>query len=351
MTKFAILGDVHLGVRGDLPIFYDYSAKFFDLMIEDLVKRDIKTIFQLGDLFDRRKYINFQTLNNAKQLFFDKLQTVEITFHTLVGNHDIYFRESLAINSSSLVLAKYDNVKIYQEPTTLDFNGTSIDLIPWICKENENQIYDLIKNSKSDICMGHFEISGFAMYRGMESHEGLSIDLFEKYEKVFSGHYHTKSQKNNIMYVGTPYEMIWQDYADPKGYHIFDTETRKIEFVQNPFTIFKRIEYDDTKELVNLDSLDLDDCFVKLVIINKTNLYKFDQFVQKLYNKKAYEIKIIEDISESSYGEIDESIDLEDTMSVVSNYIDSISENEVAEKDRLKHFMKSLYVEALSTQC
>lgn len=351
MSKFIIVGDCHFGVRGDLPIFYTYSSKFFDLIINNLIENKITDIFQLGDLFDRRKYINFKTLEQAKHIFFNKIRDAGITLHTLVGNHDIFYRESLEVNSSSLVLGEYYNVKIYQKPTTIVYDNTTIDIIPWICKENEQEIIEFIDKSKSDICLGHFEISGFAMYRGMESHEGLSINMFEKYERVFSGHYHTKSQKDNIMYVGTPYEMTWQDYADPKGYHIFDTETRTIEFIQNPYSIFVKVEYDDTKELPDLNKLDLVDCFVKLIVINKTDLYKFDQFVQRLYNKKIYEIKIIEDMSASNSGEIDESINLEDTMSVVSTYIDSLPENEINEKDKLKHFMKSLYIQALNTQC
>lgn len=348
MSKFAILGDTHFGCRNDLILFHKHFEKFYDMMIEDLVKQEVTDVFQLGDLFDRRKYINFQSLKESKRYFFDRLREHNITLHTLIGNHDIFYRESLQVNSQSLVLGEYKNIEIYDEPYTVMFGGTSIDIIPWICKDNEQEVAEFIRNSKSDLCMGHFEIAGFAMYRGMESHEGLSMDMFEKYEQVFSGHYHTKSQKGNIMYVGTPYEMTWQDYNDPKGYHLFDNNTRSVQFYQNPYTIFVRLDYDDSKEIVSLDSLDLADCFVKLVVTNKTDLYKFDNFVQKLYNKGAYEIKIVEDLSEFNDGEIGEEIDLEDTMDVLSNYIDSIETD--ADKEKIKSFMKSLYVEAVNIE-
>lgn len=346
--KIAILGDTHFGCRNDLVLFHKHFEVFYDRMIAELVEQDIKHIFQLGDLFDRRKYINFHSLRESKRYFFNKLQERGITLHTLVGNHDIFYRESLEVNSQSLILGEYNNVIIYDKPASVHVDGTTIDIIPWICKDNEKEISNFIHDSKSDLCFGHFEIAGFAMYRGMESHEGLSEQLFEKYELVCSGHYHTQSKKGNITYVGTPYEMSWQDYNDPKGYHLFDTEDRSMTFFQNPDTIFCRLDYDDTKEMVSLDALDLKDRFIKLVVTNKTDLYKFDQYIQKLYSKGCYEIKIVEDMSEFSDGEIGEEINLEDTMDVLSNYIDSIETD--ADKEKIKSFMKSLYVEAINLE-
>lgn len=346
--KFCILGDTHWGCRNDLPLFYKHFETFYSTMINDLVEAGITDVFQLGDLFDRRKYINFKTLNESKRIFFDKLQEANIRLHVLVGNHDIHMRESLEINSPSLVLKEYSNIIVYTSPTTIDYNGTSIDIIPWICKDNEVEVLNFIKQSKSDLCFGHFEIASFAMYRGLESHEGLPIEMFEKYELVCSGHYHTRSKKDNITYVGTPYEMCWQDYNDPKGYHIFDTESRDLDFVHCGLPIFVRLDYDDTKEMVPLESLDLRDCFIKLVVTNKTDLFKFDNYVQKLYSKGCYEIKIVEDMTEFSDGEIGEEIDLEDTMDVLSNYIDSIETD--ADKDKIKQFIKSLYIEAINVE-
>lgn len=345
--KIAILGDTHLGARGDLKVFHEYFEKFYSQFFFPTIKDlDVKHIIQLGDLFDRRKYINFFTLSESKRYIFDQLEG--ITFNTLVGNHDIYWRESLEVNSPSLVLGEYKNVHIHSKPSTIVIDNTSIDIIPWICKENEQEIFDFINKSKSDICVGHFEIAGFSMYRGTEAHNGLNGNLFSKYELVLSGHFHTRSKKENIVYTGVPYEMCWSDYNDPKGFHIFDTETRELTFYQNPYTIFYRIEYDDTKEILDLDSVDLKDCFVRLVVVNKSDLYKFDAYVNKLYNKGCYEIKIIEDLSEFSEGVVDDDINLEDTLSVLSNYIDSIETD--YDVDKVKTFMKTLYIEAVNTE-
>lgn len=348
--KIAILGDTHFGARNDLKVFHEFFKEFFiDQFIPYLIANDIKIVFQLGDLFDRRKYINYYSLDECKRYFFDRLNEHGIILHTLVGNHDIYWRESLAVNSSSLVLGEYYNINVHQDPVTIEIQDTYIDIIPWICPENEREITEFISKSKSDICIGHFEIAGFSMYRGMECHDGLSRDMFNKYEQVWSGHYHTRSKQENITYVGTPYEMTWQDYADPKGFHTFDLETRTLEFIQNNSTIFIKLEYDDSNgDPIDLREYNLANTFVKLVVIKKTDYYKFDKFINTLYSKGCYDIKIIEDLSEFSDGEVGEEINLEDTISVLSHYIDSIQTD--LDKEKVKSYMKSLYVEALNSE-
>lgn len=346
--KICVLGDTHLGCRNDLQLFHDHFEKFYKWLFDKLEQEGVTDIIQLGDLWDRRKYINFNTLSRARHYFFDELKRRNITMNTIVGNHDIYWRESVDINSSDLLLKDYSNVHVNQCPVTVNFDGTLVDIIPWICTDNEAEVKQFIASSKSDICAGHFEIASFSMYRGIESHDGLPVDMFSKYEQVWSGHYHTRSRKDNIIYCGTPYEMTWQDYNDPKGFHIFDTDTRELVFWQSPFTYFVRLEYNDTQELFDLNCVDLKDCFVKLIVTHKTDLYKFDNFINQLYNKSCYEVKIIEDLSQFEDGEIGEEVNLEDTIDVLSEYIDSIDTD--ADKEKIKTFMKTLYIEASNVE-
>jgi hypothetical protein len=299
-------------------------------------------------LFDRRKYINFNTLALAKDYFFNPIASRGLHFYTLLGNHDIFWKESLEVNSTGLVLGEY-NINLIDEPTKIEIENTSIDMIPWICKENQKEVFEYIDQSKSDLCFGHFEIAGFPMYKGMVGHHGLSHEMFSKYERVLSGHYHTRSKQENIEYVGTPYEMTWQDYNDPRGFSVFDTETRELEFIRNPYTIHEKITYDDKNhDPIDLSTIDIKDKYVKLAVVNKTDLYKFDQFVNEMYTKDAYEIKIIEDFSEFNDGEISTDINIEDTMSILSNYVDSVETEE--NKEEIKSVLKELYLEAINQE-
>jgi len=282
-------------------------------------------------------------------MFFDKLETMGIRVYMLAGNHDTYYKNTNDVNSPDLLLKEYSNITVIDSPSEIIIDDTKICMMPWICPENYTESLAMLTSTEAEICMGHFEISGFAMYRGMESHEGLSKEIFNKFDLVFSGHYHHRSNDNHIYYLGNPYELTWQDYNDPRGFHLFDLSTRELEFINNPYTMFSRIEYDDKEKIpIDLDAHDLTDKFVKLIVVNKTDYYKFDKFIQKLYNKGCAEIKIVEDLSEFEDGEVGEEINLEDTLSVLSNYIESIETD--VDKEHVKNFMKSLYTEAINIE-
>jgi hypothetical protein len=187
------------------------------------------------------------------------------------------------------------------------------------------------------------------MYRDSECHDGLSKEVFKKFDKVFSGHFHHKSDDGQIHYLGNPYELTWQDYGDPRGFHLFDTETRKLTFIKNPYTLFERFEYDDT--LFDPDSIDMSifaDKYAKVIVVNKTDFYKFDKFITKLNESNSLDVRIIENFSEFEDGKIDDTVQLEDTQSILTSYIDSLEDCELDKKNRLKSFMKGLYIEAIA---
>jgi DNA repair exonuclease SbcCD nuclease subunit len=348
--KVIIITDQHFGARNDSIAFLDFFQKFYDnTFFPTLDASGIDTVLVLGDTFDRRKYVNFYALDRAKKMFFDKLEERGITVYMLAGNHDTYFKNTNEVNSPDLLLAEYNNIEVIDEPKTINVNGFEVCMLPWICPENYQQSLDEIKNTTSTICMGHLEIAGFAMYRGMESHEGFSAETFNKFDLVFSGHYHHRSNDRNIHYLGNPYELTWQDYNDPRGFHLFDFTTRQLDFVENPYRMFERLEYTDKEvEPIDLDQLELKDKYIKLVVLEKTDFYKFDKFIQKLYNKGCHEIKIVEDFSEFQEGEINEEINLEDTVSVLSNYIESIETD--VDKEKVKSYMRGLYTEAINIE-
>jgi DNA repair exonuclease SbcCD nuclease subunit len=348
--KVAIITDQHFGARNDSIAFLDFFQKFYDnTFFPALELHGITTVLILGDTFDRRKYVNFYSLQRAKEMFFDKLEAMGISVHMLAGNHDTYYKNTNDVNSPDLLLKEYLNINVIDSPKDIIIDDTKICMVPWICAENYTDSINTINSTEAEICMGHFEIAGFSMYRGMESHDGFSKEIFNKFDLVFSGHYHHRSNDKHIYYLGNPYELTWQDFNDPRGFHLFDLSTRELEFISNPYTMFTRLEYDDKEvQPIDLDALDLTGKYVKLIVVNKIDYYKFDKFIQKLYTKGCYEIKIVEDLSEFEDGEVSEEINLEDTLSVLSNYIDSVETD--VDKEQVKHFMKSLYTEAVNVE-
>lgn len=290
-------------------------------------------------------------------MFFDKLAMMNIKVHMLAGNHDTYFKNTNDVNSVDLLLKEYTNINVIDHPVTLwlgDNNQFKICMMPWICPENYEDSMATLKETEADICMGHFEIAGFTMHRGMKSEEGLSRDIFRRFDMVFSGHFHHRSHSDNIQYLGNPYELTWQDYDDSRGFHLFDLSTRDLEFIQNPNIMFHRIIYDDKVETIKeIDGKDLTkyaNTYVKVVVVNKVNPYLFDKFMNNLYANNPIDITIAEDHTDLTEGVEDDMIDqAEDTITIINKYIDALNQENI-DNTRLKTLVRELYVEALNLE-
>jgi DNA repair exonuclease SbcCD nuclease subunit len=350
--KIIFIGDLHLGARSGSSHFCKYFNKFFsDVLYPYMIEHGIKDIVQLGDFFDSRTNLSLKAFHYCKPEWLDPLIANGIHMHVLIGNHDITLRESLEINSPSSLLQEYvksGNLTIHDKPTQIQYDNCSIDVIPWICKENEDEVMRFINRPKvSDLCVGHFEISGFQMYRGVDSHGGMSPETFQRYERTLSGHYHTRSfsEVYNIEYIGTPYEITWSDCNDPRGFTVFDTETRRFEFIQNPNVMFRKLYYNDG---CGVDLKKLDGKFVKLIVEKKSSLYQFDNFLTNLRTIEFYDLSIVEntDTENLMNGEVDENIEVEDTLSIISSYVDKLETT--VDKNKIKSYLQSLYNESLT---
>lgn len=345
MSNVIILGDTHLGARNGSAHFSDYFNRFFnEVLYPYCLKNNVKHILQLGDLFDNRTNLVYKSLYRSKDIWFKKMGDLGITFHVLLGNHDICYRHTLQINSPSLLLGEYDHIKIYDKPTELELDGIKFDILPWICDENEKEIKEFIsRKNKGSVCLGHLELSGFQMYKGIEAHGGESRILFDHYPLVFSGHYHTRSEKGNIIYTGTPYEITWSDYSDPKGFYSFDTITRKYSFIQNPNTMFEKIYYNNGSKV---DISKLQGKIVKILVGEKKDAVAYERWLDSIRLVQPYELSIIEADSSQMESQLDDSIEIEDTPSIIKNYIEGIDTS--VQKDDLNKYMQTLYFEALT---
>ena len=346
--KIALLNDTHFGVRNDSPAFLKYQNTFFnDLFFPYLIENNVKTLIHLGDVVDRRKFINHNTAYNFKKVFWDKLDKLDIETHITIGNHDTYYKNTNNINAlDNLSLSK--KCKVYKSAEEVNFDGLDILLLPWICDENYEDSLYTIDNSTAEIAMGHLEIKGFEMHKGHLNEQGLDKSLFKRFEKVISGHFHKKSDDGQVYYLGTQYEMTWSDYKCPKGFHIFDTETRELERISNTKRIFKKFIYNDSMEdYTKVDLSSFNNCFVKLFISNKTDSDGFDNLIDRFHNEiNAHEINIIEDLSSDVNLTVSENIleQGEDTLTFLGNYIEQIDTG--LDKIKLKTFAKELYQEA-----
>lgn len=347
--KIALVTDTHFGARSDSQQFDTYFKKFYDeVFFPELDKRKITQIIHLGDCFDRRKYINFNSLSNCKKYFFEQVQTRGIDMDMIIGNHDTFYKNTNDVNSPSLLLKEYPGIRTYDKAQVVNYDNLQILLVPWICADNYEHTSKLVDSKVATVCFGHLELAGFIMYKGQDAHlghDGLDPVMFKDFKLVCSGHFHHKHGRGNVQYLGNPYQLFWNDFEDDRGFHIFDTKTLDLEFIKNPNTIFEKYYYDDEKEdPLSIDITRFNSKLIKVIVVNKKDFYKFDKFIEAIYKENPIELKIIEDFSEFESEAIDENIDLEDTMTLLSNYVDSIETD--ADKERLKGILKTLYVEA-----
>ena len=123
---------------------------------------------------DRRKYASYRILKDFRERFILPFNILGIDLHMLVGNHDIYYKNTSQVNSlTELIGDKHKNIHIYEDATEVEFDGLPILFMPWINQTNEIYAEGMIEETKADICMGHLEINGFQMNKSViHSHGG-----------------------------------------------------------------------------------------------------------------------------------------------------------------------------------
>ena len=298
----------------------------------------------MGDIFDSRKSIDLQSLEWSKRVVFEPLKKYKV--HAIIGNHDCYYKNTNIVNSPELLLRTYPNIQVYSTAKEITISKLKILLLPWINSENYGVSSNLIKKTKAKIAMGHLELNGFRATRGHMMETGMDVNIFDKFEKVFSGHFHTRSNDGKIFYLGNPYEMFWNDVNDSRGFHIFDTEDLTHTPINNPYKLFYNIYYEDTNYKL-FNATEYANKIVKLIVRKKSKPKDFEKFIDKLYGVGVQDLKIIEnfDIQESTDFEIEEE---ENTLSILNRYIDE-SESSF-DKSIIKGIFQDLYRQACEVE-
>lgn len=350
--KIAFICDTHFGVRNDSPFFLDNALGFFEKQFFPYLKEHgITQIIHLGDFFDRRKYVNFNTLSSVRRRFINKLVDDGLHLHVTVGNHDTYFRNTNDLNSlKELLTGKYDNITVYEKPQTIQFGDFCFGIIPWVTKENEAEVLDFISKCPCRMIGGHFEINGFQVVLGVKHMHGFTTEMFNRFDRVLSGHFHIKQSQGNIHYLGTQYQLNFSDVYSKKGFHVYDTQTDELEFIENTNNIFHIFNYDDSspeeikKIATFIKDTNLKHGFIRVTVRSKSKQEIFDRFVDALWEKGIQDLSIIEEQIDHKASGV-EFTESEDTMSIIGREIDAIERD--IDKGKLKTLIRDIYMESL----
>ena len=257
----------------------------------------------------------------------------------LIGNHDIYFKNTLRVNSPELLLGEFNNIEIIYCPGERLIGGKKMMLVPWICDENREAAWEAIKDTDAKYCMGHFELNGFDPIPGYTMTHGDDPDAFKKFKLVCTGHFHCKSSKANIRYLGNPCQLYWNDYGLERGFHILNNNG-SLTFHKNPFDTFHKIYYNDDVSLSPLDIKKLEGMYVKVIVEDKKDQVKFDSIVRRLQAADLADLKIIEDMS-YELDDVDDDVEMEDTLTILEQCV-----SDFENKEGIFKILKSLYMEA-----
>lgn len=352
--KIALITDCHFGARQSNPIFLENQRKFFqNIFFPKLEEENIDTVFDLGDTFDNRKIVNFDVLYKTREFFFDEMQRRNIKYHAIVGNHTVTYRNTNKVNAMDLLLTGYENFHLYtNEPVELKFDNTKFIMVPWLTTDNSEKSLDTVSKSTADVVCGHFDISGFEMMRGIKSEHGLDRKFFSKFYAVYSGHYHHPSQSGNIEYLGAPYEMNWSDAGCKRGFHIFDCETKKKRFIENPYKMHITLDFDDAQMTKSdIDDLNVDilsGAFVKINVRGSKKPHLLESLIEKMGNASSVIVTENKDELKVSNFDLQENKGISDLIDdyLVALKTDADIDEKVMEKVKVK--IKSLYSTAIT---
>jgi len=346
--KIAILNDTHCGIRNSSQIFLDNAEDFYkNVFFPECEKQGVTQIVHLGDYYDNRKVINVKALNHNRKCFLNEMRKRGMTMDIIPGNHDTYFKNTNDMNSLKELLGHFMNeVNIIMEPTVMEYGSLKMAMLPWICQDNYDKSMDFISSCKADWLAAHLELTGFEMMRGVKNTHGMSAELFKRFELVLTGHFHVGSKQDNIWYLGSQMEFFWSDAHDPKYFHIIDTESREVERIRNPYTLFHKIVYNDKEtDYNNYDTSVLDKKFVKVVVVEKSDSFGFDRFIDRIQSQDIYDLKISENFNEFIGSNVeDEGLEVDDTPQLMDDYVDGVDTD--LDKGRIKVMMRDLMTQA-----
>lgn len=358
--KLAVVCDTHFGARGDSPAMQNSMKKFYEnVFFPTLDKHNVSEVLHGGDYMDRRKFVNYQTAQFVHDVYRKPMRERNIQETILLGNHDIYYRNGTEVNCVTELYREATDINIVKSPVEQEFGGCLFLLLPWMCESNRADSMRLIDESKAQFVLGHLELQGFQMYRGQPaSYEGLDPKLFDRFDLVMSGHYHHQSQQGPIKYLGAPYPMIWSDYRDARGFHVFDTETHELTFIENPYSLFVRMVYDDkdkkhnyveqiVKGILTQGSV-FSEAYVKIIVKTKEQPYWFDLVVDACYKQNAQDVQVIDDIVIND-GEDDSESNVQtlDTLALMQEYVETLTIS--CDKSELQKYLQELYKKAIDS--
>lgn len=341
--SIALISDTHFGINSFNRIKLDHALKYFEeIFFPYLIKNKITEVIHAGDMVHNRNFMDLLVMDKIKERFFQWFDDNCVTLYALVGNHDSFFKSKIETNFQKTNLKEFKYVITIDSPTIINFGSLNIGFVPWIASTTQDIPF---KPEEIDILAGHFEINGVLMHGNSYSSSGTDVTRFADFKQVLSGHFHATSEKKNIKYIGTQYQMDWRDYNNKKGFWVLKDDLT-FRFVENTFSpkFYKLyyLEKNDGQIVLKIGGLNqrhlTNVTYDEVIEIVKTNYVKF---IIKKYDNHELLSRYYEQISQSAFYKID----LINESSIIEDFdIDKFEEDfdeELDLKEIIANFVKN----------
>lgn len=364
-SPIGLISDTHFGAKSFNKNVFETMIGFFENQFFPwCLKNNVKHVIHNGDLVHNRNMIDLWINQQIKTRFFNWFEDNGVHLHILVGNHDLYYKTSMEFNYLAENTKEFKTIHVYNEQEKIQIGKYTFLMVPWVVNSKDFKF-----KHAADICCGHFETIGFRMNGQMYANDGFEPTTFDQFKYVFSGHFHIKSHKKNIYYLGTQYPITWNDFGETKGFYSL-CEDFKVKYIENNVTPkFIKIYYNeyDNKQILQVagikkrskiditveEAIELaSKHYCKLITNNIEHQLSFDIFYQSLTSVSCNDYKIEtfnsnEIIESFDMTEIEEQIQEEtDIQSTVSAYLNGMTFEKDIDKSYLMTMFEELYKES-----
>jgi metallophosphoesterase superfamily enzyme len=333
-SKVIAISDLHFGMRNNSKQHNTWCTEFLEFVVKRAQELKIKTLLFLGDWSHNRNSVNISTLNyshNGMKLLNNNFDNVIM----LLGNHDLYFRDTLELHSIPYA-QDFSNIHLIDKITTVK----DYCFVPWLVGDE----YKLIQKIKQPYLFCHAEIAKFRMNAMVEmpDHGGLNSEHFQNQKLVFSGHFHKRQRKGNICYIGNAFPHNFADAGDDdRGLMIWTPGTDPIfeKWLGAP----KYRTYNLTEALQDPTGL-IDNKTFARITVDADLTYEDLAFIRELFETQlaALDVSFIHGRSDGDDTVLDDSeINFESVDSIVVSHLNSI-ESTTMNKQRLIEIYQSI---------
>ena len=333
--KIAIFSDIHIYKHLGYDIFPQTAYKFLEYLFAYCRKHHIKKIFFAGDLFHTKTKLDTIEFVRTKEIISHNYKDFDI--YMIIGNHDMPMQNS---TEGSILFAFSDYAKIIPDYSYFDFSNIRYHFMSY---RNNNKLPEFKYSPNKNILIAHQDIIGFKMNDSKLSSEGVQLDAFKKFDIIFSGHYHIHQHKNNLVYIGSPFQINFGERNQRKGFIIFDDSNFEWELKEyKDAPKFKIVKYR------NIQNANVRNYFVRVVAESSIDARNLSR---ELISRGALAVDVVYDIEEYAKElEFIEELNNSNIKNLANLYIENTTISDKLDKKKLLNIFDKVNDIYLSTR-